>query len=428
MAMLQGVNVGGYSSILFRRTYQDLALSGALMDRAHQWWAGTDAHWMGDAKTFRFPSGARIAFGYLDGPRDHLRYQSAEFQGIGFDEVSQFGESQAMYLTSRLRAPLSFPQWLPMRWRAGTNPGGIGHDWLQKRYRIPTLGATMPIEIWRGDRLQRAFVPSLAVDNPGLDVEAYMRQLAELDPITRAQLERGEWLIDGSGLVYYCYSPSSCNVQRLPRDIPAHEWRRVLGVDFASAHDKTAFAISAYSPHEETVYLEHTEEHSRMSPQEASKYMSVLTEQWASADAAHGVEGGFDSIVGDAGGLGAAYMLEMTKHWAIPINPAEKQHKLAYIKLFNGELHDGRLKIVEPECESWMTQARTLMWQNGQQLKENQSQPNDSTDAALYSWRECRHYTAVDRYVDPVELIDDPIERSMVERRREEDFILAGIW
>jgi hypothetical protein len=36
-AALQYVDVPGYSAILFRRTYADLALPGALMDRAEQW-------------------------------------------------------------------------------------------------------------------------------------------------------------------------------------------------------------------------------------------------------------------------------------------------------------------------------------------------------------------------------------------------------
>src|SRR5690606_33422484 len=39
MAALQYVHVPGYSAILFRRTYTDLALPGALMDRAQQWLA-----------------------------------------------------------------------------------------------------------------------------------------------------------------------------------------------------------------------------------------------------------------------------------------------------------------------------------------------------------------------------------------------------
>jgi len=43
MAALQYVDVPGYSALLLRRTYADLALAGALMDRARSWLVGTDA-------------------------------------------------------------------------------------------------------------------------------------------------------------------------------------------------------------------------------------------------------------------------------------------------------------------------------------------------------------------------------------------------
>ena len=43
MAALQYVNVPGYAAILFRRSYGDLALPGAIMDRAFSWLRGTKA-------------------------------------------------------------------------------------------------------------------------------------------------------------------------------------------------------------------------------------------------------------------------------------------------------------------------------------------------------------------------------------------------
>ena len=160
MAALQGVMIPNYSAILFRRTYQDLALSNALMDRSHQWWSKTDAHWSAENKTWTFPSGARITLGYLDGRLDHLRYQSAEFQYVGFDETSQFPQEQALYLLSRLRAPLGFPSWLPCRWRGSSNPGGIGHEWLQSRYQIPSDGTRNILEQARGRQGNQVFYTS----------------------------------------------------------------------------------------------------------------------------------------------------------------------------------------------------------------------------------------------------------------------------
>src|SRR5262245_15565615 len=45
MGALQFVDVSGYAAILFRRTYTDLSLPGALMSRATEWLGDTAARW-----------------------------------------------------------------------------------------------------------------------------------------------------------------------------------------------------------------------------------------------------------------------------------------------------------------------------------------------------------------------------------------------
>lgn len=185
MAALQYVDVPGYAAILFRRTYQDLALPGALMDRAHMWLDGTDAHWSDKKKTWVFPSGATISFGYLQHENDKYRYQGAEFQGIFFDELTQFEESQYRYLFSRLRRLKGSK--VPIRIRSASNPGGLGHDWVLQRM------------IREGQSKGRIFVPATLRDNPHLDEEDYLQSLAELDPITRQQLLDGDWNVRTDG-------------------------------------------------------------------------------------------------------------------------------------------------------------------------------------------------------------------------------------
>ena len=108
MAALQYVDVPGYSAILFRRTYADLALPGALMDRFKSWIALYDeVHWNANSFIATFPSGARISFGYLNNVGDYLRYKGSEFQFIGMDEVTEIRESDYRYMFSRLRRPSS---------------------------------------------------------------------------------------------------------------------------------------------------------------------------------------------------------------------------------------------------------------------------------------------------------------------------------
>jgi predicted phage terminase large subunit-like protein len=179
MGALQYVDVPGYAALLFRRTYADLALPGALMDRAEQWLRPTPAKWNANDRSWTFPSGATLTFGYLETEADKYRYQGAEAQFIGFDELTQFSETQYRYLFSRLRRLATST--IPLRMRAATNPGGSGHAWVHQRFIV------------EGAAHGRVFIPARLDDNPHLDREEYLASLSELDEVTRQQLELGSW-------------------------------------------------------------------------------------------------------------------------------------------------------------------------------------------------------------------------------------------
>jgi predicted phage terminase large subunit-like protein len=179
MIALQYVEVSNYSAIIFRRTFADLSLPKALMDRAHEWLDATDARWEGTKHAWAFPSGAKLAFGYLDAEADKYRYQSSEYQTIGFDEQTQFTESQYRYLLSRLRRLEN--SHVPLRVRGATNPGGSGHEWVKQRFIV------------EGQTRDRVFIPAKLQDNPFLDRESYRESLMLLDPVTRRQLLDGDW-------------------------------------------------------------------------------------------------------------------------------------------------------------------------------------------------------------------------------------------
>ena len=180
MAALQYVDVPQYSAILFRRTFADLSLPGALMDRFRTWIANyDDVHWNNNSFIATFPSGARISFGYLNNTGDYLRYKGSEFQFIGMDEVTEIREGDYRYLFSRLRRPVSGPlSEVPIRMRAASNPAP---NWVRQRFIV------------EGKTENRIFVPSLLTDNPGIDAPSYRRSLQALDPLERRRLEEGDW-------------------------------------------------------------------------------------------------------------------------------------------------------------------------------------------------------------------------------------------
>jgi predicted phage terminase large subunit-like protein len=189
MSAMQYVDTPSYSAILFRRTFADLALPGALMDRFQTWIAPHDeVRWNSNNNTATFPSGARIAFGYLNNSQDYLRYKGAEFQFIGMDEVTEIRESDYRYMFSRLRRPASGPlSRVPLRMRAATNPAP---NWVRQRFIV------------EGKERGRVFVPSKLTDNPGVDADSYRQALAELDPIERRRLEMGDWWVTTLGSMF----------------------------------------------------------------------------------------------------------------------------------------------------------------------------------------------------------------------------------
>jgi len=96
----------------------------------------------------------------------------------GFDELTQFRELDYRFLFGWLRRPTGSD--IPLRMRAASNPGGIGHEWVKQRF------LSEPNE-------ERLFLPARLDDNPHLDKESYVQSLMELDPVTRRQILEGDW-------------------------------------------------------------------------------------------------------------------------------------------------------------------------------------------------------------------------------------------
>ena len=246
MCALQYMDVPGYASAVFRKSLTDLKLPGALLDRARDWLQpftksrdnpnGTVTYIPGE-HTYYFktwnPDGtvgvpARLCFCYIGDANIKDRYQSAEFQTICFDEISQWETpGDYKFMTTRLRktvcrihgklktgeanyvdgcAECTLKKMSPTRLRAATNPGGRGGLWIKKRYQIlpdpemypdkrEALRAIMnDVRVpFVGTHPTREFLPSLIDDNPFLDQVQYDEFLQDLDPHLRSQLRDGNW-------------------------------------------------------------------------------------------------------------------------------------------------------------------------------------------------------------------------------------------
>lgn len=247
MAVLQYVDVPGYAALVLRRTYKQLTLPGSILDRAHLWlrrlryvedddgvlrlapgqvppdakaqisksahpgegkslvdWGLT--HWNAGEWRYEFTSGATVTFGHLQTEEDKHKYDGPEFQTIVFDELVHFDRSQYTHLNSRLRKPQaptdpelrqaaeqkalaggSLELWqVPLRMRAGSNPGGRGHHWVKHRFIGDPKRAIPPSEA------TARFIPARLEDNPSVDM-SYEAVLQKLDQVSYRQLRLGSW-------------------------------------------------------------------------------------------------------------------------------------------------------------------------------------------------------------------------------------------
>ena len=140
----------------------------------------------------RFTNGSVVEFGYCDDENDVYRYQSAEYDVIRFDELTHFTEHMYLYLMSRVRGANGFPKQM----KSTTNPGGLGHDWVKRRF-VDTAPADT---VFRAQTGTRIFLPSLVSDNVFLTKADpdYVKRLRDLPDAERRALLDGDWnLLEG---------------------------------------------------------------------------------------------------------------------------------------------------------------------------------------------------------------------------------------
>lgn len=353
MGALQYVHVPGYAALILRRTYQDLARSDAIMARADEWLHGTAAKWRAETRTWTFPSGATLSFGYFDTLADRRNYQGGAWQYVAFDELTQFPEAWYLYLFSRLRKT---HQNVPLRMRSASNPGDIGHAWVHKRFVSP--GAT-----------DRPFIPAKLTDNPHVDASSYLEALSKLDSTTRKQLLEGVWIQDGSGLVYR-YSPPANDIEAIPRGLTTF----LVGIDYGYT-DETAFTVLGWRANDPTVYVVESFKRGKMTPSKAAAVAHELSNRYQPVQ-----------MVADIGGLGKGYAEEARARFTLPIEAADKANKRGYIDLLNGDLERGRVKVLPGPCDDLISEWSELPWHEDRQ-KEQPGAPNHCADATLYAWR-----------------------------------------
>jgi PBSX family phage terminase large subunit len=188
----------------------------------------------------------------------------------------------------------------------------------------------------------------------------------------------GEWTMDGSTLVYQ-YRRENQHFDSLPE----HKLMHVLGCDLGF-DDAFAIAVIGYSENIRKCFVVDQFKKSGLLPYQMAEEIQKRREKYQPV-----------SIVADHGGLGKAICREFQDRYHIPIKPAEKNQKRAFIELMNGDLLSGALKIQDGSMLA--NEMKLLQWDPERPEKEDERTPNDLCDAALYAWRDAKHFLGEER-------------------------------
>lgn len=215
-AILLALRYPGIRMIILRRTFPELRENHILPLMIDLMGVAT---YKETDKSFTFPNGSRLRFGYCDNERDVLQYQGQEFDVIFLDEATQFSEFQFSTLTACLRGANAFPK----RFYLTCNPGGVGHEWVKRLFVDRQYQGSENPEDY-------TFIPARVYDNKALIQQdtGYVSMLENLPEDLRKAWLEGDWNVFAGQ--YFKEFRTDIHVTD-PFEIPSH-WRRYVSMDY----------------------------------------------------------------------------------------------------------------------------------------------------------------------------------------------------
>ena len=221
--LLRWINNPKYRALVIRRNADDLS---DWVDRARVMYRGTGADFAYKPTIIRFPTGAIIRTGHLNDENAYTKYQGHEYQKMVLEELTQIPEEESyLKLVSSCRSTVDdlHPQIFMT-----TNPGGIGHAWVKKRFISVGKWGEPYIDLVTGR--SRIFIPAKLQDNPVLMEKdpGYANFLNGLPDQLRKAWRDGDWDIT-AGQVFTEWRRETHVIKPFPIPI---EWNHYLAMDW----------------------------------------------------------------------------------------------------------------------------------------------------------------------------------------------------
>jgi hypothetical protein len=158
----------------------------------------TNATFDRQSATWTFSSGYQYQFGHCKDPDDWGNYQSAEYDWIGFDELTQFEEEQYVQICTRLRSSDQLLRGM-LKVRSMSNPRSC---WVREYFIDPApegnklLVKKIAMSDGTVEKVSRIYLPARLSDNPDKEfVKSYELTLRDKPMHIRRALLDGDWYV-----------------------------------------------------------------------------------------------------------------------------------------------------------------------------------------------------------------------------------------
>ncbi len=186
-----------WKGILFRHSYKDLE---DVVTKSQKWFPRIWPYaTYNESKMFwGWPTGEKLIFSYLEKERDYKHYHGHEYPWIAFEELTTWPDDKAYKVLMSCCRSSRFG--MPRKFRATTNPYGVGHNHVKARFNLPITRGRMIGDTILGEpdaktgrRLKRVAIHSSVEENRIL-LDAQPDYLSQISEAARNPSERKAWL------------------------------------------------------------------------------------------------------------------------------------------------------------------------------------------------------------------------------------------
>jgi hypothetical protein len=227
-----------WRGILFRQTYPELA---DVVAKSKKWffriWPKATFN---EAQTrWRFPDGEELLFRQFRVQDDYWSYHGHAYPWIAWEELTTYPDDKCyrvMMACSRSTKP-----GMPRKYRATTNPYGVGHNWVKARFHLPLaprhiIGPVVKEMDEDGKPLpeRRAIRGHLSENRLLLHADPNYIQRIKAAARNAAELAAwidGSWDIVAGGMFDDCWIPAFHVVPNLTHDMIPKRWKIVRAYD-----------------------------------------------------------------------------------------------------------------------------------------------------------------------------------------------------